>query len=283
MPRLSPQSILWHGLTVFSRIVGLQPLAPAVAAPAAPPLRASPAPLAAAAPASTSCQWSYYPISGGQLQPEQLLYHDPFNTPIGEISTGNLVYTALANGLGGFQPLSSQQSYGSSGWADYRLFNDLIGDVNGDGRSDLVWWSRYQDAAGPASHNLVAVGVANASGAFLVHPAQDFAHDWNGDAFLADFNRDGRADLLWDWPFDNAGVNTYAAARSNGDGTFQNLGPGTVYTGPGTFLVPDGAAGGKMLGGLTLVSFFQDTISNALIVVSSAPPVEKLYLPLVKK
>ena len=30
-------------------------------------------------------------------------------------------------------------------------------------------------------------------------------------------------------------------------------------------------------------SFFQDAISNGLIVVNSAPPVERLYLPLVKK
>ena len=38
-----------------------------------------------------------------------------------------------------------------------------------------------------------------------------------------------------------------------------------------------------MLAGLTLVSFFQDAISNGLIVVNSAPPVERLYLPLVQK
>src|ERR1019366_4265392 len=36
-----------------------------------------------------SCQWTYYPISGGQLQPEQALFNDPDNTPIINLSLGN--------------------------------------------------------------------------------------------------------------------------------------------------------------------------------------------------
>ena len=33
----------------------------------------------------------------------------------------------------------------------------------------------------------------------------------------------------------DADVDTYAVATSNGDGTFQSLGPGAVFTGPGAF------------------------------------------------
>ena len=39
--------------------------------------------------AAAGCQWTYYPISGGQLQPEQPLFNDPDKTPISDLSLGN--------------------------------------------------------------------------------------------------------------------------------------------------------------------------------------------------
>ena len=42
------------------------------------------------ASAATGCQWTYYPISGGKLQPEQFLFNDPDNTPIVNLSLGNM-------------------------------------------------------------------------------------------------------------------------------------------------------------------------------------------------
>jgi hypothetical protein len=81
--------------------------------------------------------------------------------------------------------MSSLQTYGAAGWSDYYSFLDLIGDVNADGRTDLVWSSSYQ-AAAKTRDNLVVVAIANP---------------------------DGKADLLWNnAPLNNTDVDTYAAA-----------------------------------------------------------------------
>jgi len=40
--------------------------------------------------AVTGCQWTYYPITAGKLQPEQPLFNDPDNTPINNLSLGIL-------------------------------------------------------------------------------------------------------------------------------------------------------------------------------------------------
>jgi len=42
------------------------------------------------AAAASGCQWTYYPVSGGKLQPEQLLYNDPDNTPLTDLSLGSM-------------------------------------------------------------------------------------------------------------------------------------------------------------------------------------------------
>jgi len=179
----------------------------------------------------------------------------------------NLVYTALSNGLGGFN-LSAQQVYGASGWADYPYFSDTVGDVNGDGRPDLVWSSSYQ-AAGPTNNNLVVAGLANPDGTLQLGPVQNFGSAWAGRLSLADLNQDGRADLLWNTaPLSNGvDVDLYAAATSNGDGSFTSLGQGSVYTGQGSFQLLPNDDFRKVPSGLTLLSTRQDSISNALFVV----------------
>ena len=111
------------------------------------------------------------------------------------VGDANLVYTALSNGLGGFT-LSAKQTYGASGWADYPYFADLIGDVNGDGRSDLVWSSSRQSVA-KTNNNQVVVGFANPDGTFQLGSVQNFGSAWTGSLTLADLNRDGKADLIW--------------------------------------------------------------------------------------
>src|SRR5207237_10258667 len=76
----------------------------------------------------------------------------------------NLVYSGLASGSGTFT-LGALQTYGGSGWSDYPISQVMVGDVNGDGRSDLVWSSMCQ-AAGHTHHNLVVAGLGNAAGTF---------------------------------------------------------------------------------------------------------------------
>ena len=195
----------------------------------------------------------------------------------------NLIYTALSNGFGGFN-MSGVQNYGS-GWSDYSAYYDVVGDVNGDGRSDLVWFS-FEQAAGNTTNNLVVAGIANADGTFQLGSAQNFGSVWTGDLTLADINHDGKADLLWNntplYP-DEQDVDTYAAATSNGNGTFNNLGPGAVHTGPGDFQTPEANALTRLPTGLTVVSTYQDSISDALVMVSSGPLGGTLYLPLVRR
>ena len=198
------------------------------------------------------------------------------------IGDANYVYTALSNGPGSFT-LSARQTYGSSGWSDYPNSIDLVGDVNGDGRSDLVWSSGYQ-AVAKTNNNLVVAGFANPDGTFQLGSAQNFGSAWTGRLTLADLNHDGKADLLWNQaPYGDTDVDTYAAATSNGNGTFKNLGPGSVYTGQGYFQLPESDARQSVTDNLTIVSNRQDSISNALFVIHGFWPSEKVYLPLVLK
>ena len=81
-------------LIAFSLILALLPAAETSAQPVLPPGgNKSPLTLAEPRPRSlgaTGCQWTYYPISGGQLQPEQTLFNDPDNTPLINLSVGNM-------------------------------------------------------------------------------------------------------------------------------------------------------------------------------------------------
>jgi len=183
----------------------------------------------------------------------------------------NLVYTALSNGVGGFT-LSAKQTYGSVGWSDYPNASDVVGDVNGDGRSDLVWSSGYQSAA-KTRNNLVVTALANSDGTFQLGSFQNFGSDWTGQVALADLNHDGKADLVWNSPpAGDTDVDTYAVATSIGDGTFNSRGPGTVYTGSGYFQIPETNAGNPLPTDLVVASGRQDSISSALVVVNGGLP-----------
>ena len=197
------------------------------------------------------------------------------------IGDANYVYTALSDGSGGFT-LNPLQTYGASGWSDYPYSLDLIGDVNGDGRADLVWSSNYQTAAKTNNH-LVVVGFANPNGTFQLGSVQNFGSAWTGRLSLADFNRDHKADLLWNTaPYGNTDVDTYAAATSNGNGTFTSLGQGSVYTGQGYFELPQTNDASPLPTNLTIVSNHQDPISSAVFVVNGFLA-NKIYLPFLRR
>ena len=205
-----------------------------------------------------------------------------FNDSTCTSKDANLVYTALSNGLGAFT-LSTVQDYGDSGWSDYPQSIDLIGDLNGDGRTDIVWSSAYQHVAKTNNH-LVVVGLANPNGTFQLGSVQNFGSAWSGGLSLADLNQDGKADLLWNSaPYNDTDVDTYAAATSNGNGAFTSLGQGSVYTGQGYFRLPDTDGYGKVPSSLMVVSTRQNPISNALFILNSVFLDKSIFLPLIRK
>lgn len=133
------------------------------------------------------------------------------------------VYVALANADASFQgPVLTLNSFGKStaagGWSDNDLYPRTSGDVNGDGRSDLIGFGESG----------VYVALANGSGGFdspfLASDA--FGHSaasggWiSNDKYprlVADIDGDGAVDLVG---FGGAGV---YVASGNGDGTFDQM------------------------------------------------------------
>jgi len=192
----------------------------------------------------------------------------------------NYVYTALSNGSGSFT-LGALQDFGP-GWSDFPNSANLVGDINGDGRADLVWDSNYQ-AAGPTNNHLVVVGLANPDGTLALGSTLNFGSAWAGYLSLADLNHDGKADLLWnDAPLGSTDVDNFAATLSTGNGTFQSPITGAVYTSPGYFQMPTSEGLRQVPTQLTLISNNQNPISSALFVVNVWLS-QSLYLPLAQK
>ena len=171
---------------------------------------------------AAGCQWTYYPISGGQLQPEQPLFNDPDNTPISDLSLGNPFKgkaTTLAttgstdfNGDGKTDVFrtylrgdgSRQWQYSSGGtgaWQDLAFADDTplqFGEFNGDAKSD-VFASLY-NAGLPAYQWFYSPG---GTGSFV--PLKS-TPDSPARLALGDFNGDGVTDVF---------------TATNQDGTYQ--------------------------------------------------------------
>lgn len=124
--------------------------------------------------------------------------------------TVNRTFVATADAAGAFtfQPGQQHPVYL---WPDYKT---VVGDLDGDGDDDIVWDHLSTDA------NVVWVGLSNGDGTFdLGVPAKNFGSaGWSAyQPFLADINRDGRKDLLWN---SIATVNRSYTAQSLGGGAF---------------------------------------------------------------
>ncbi len=168
-------------LIAFSLILTLLPAAKTSAQPVPAPV-GNKSPMTSAEPRPRSlgaagCQWTYYPISGGQLQPEQPLFNDPDNTPLINLSLGNMfkgksthlnstgstdfdgdnktdVFRTLPRSDGNLQ---WQYSSGGAGpWQDLAYASNTLpasalqfGDFNGDSKTDV--FASYYDTA-PTYH-----------------------------------------------------------------------------------------------------------------------------------
>ncbi|MBE0564528.1 MAG: thiol-activated cytolysin family protein [Krumholzibacteria bacterium] len=103
--------------------------------------------------------------------------------------TTNRLYVGLGSGDGILTMLASQD-HSASGWGAYDTY---FADINGDGRTDLVWNNTY------ATGNGTYAATANANGTYSYRA--HYARSGNGwDTYagvVGDINGDSRADMVW--------------------------------------------------------------------------------------
>jgi len=114
-------------------------------------------------------------------------------------SFGRVLY--LANAAGdGFTYTSTEVEnsfFGSQiGEGDHRM---LAGDVNGDGRSDLVWVARAVNDVYRVVYLANSSGTGFISQGYEVDAYSTLANYNNGRYLLADINGDRRSDLIWSY------------------------------------------------------------------------------------
>ncbi len=99
---------------------------------------------------------------------------------------GGTTTSWLGQASGGF--LSNAGVFSQAVGTDWKVAG--VGDVNGDGRDDLVW---------RAANGTATTWLGQANGGFVSNAAnfnQPVGHDWQV-AGVGDFNGDGRDDLVW--------------------------------------------------------------------------------------
>jgi hypothetical protein len=134
---------------------------------------------------------------------------------IGFNPTQTLVYVGLSNGAGAFtQPQSSWAATGACIGAT----NILTGDFDGDGRTDLL-------CIGTSGNASYSVELSQGDGTFAAPTTTTWSAGGGGwcsnpHVIVADFNGDGKSDLLCN----NPAAGQFEVAFSNGDGSF-TVGP----------------------------------------------------------
>jgi hypothetical protein len=182
----------------------------------------------------------------GDGKPDLLVANECSNSEC----TSGTVGVLLGNGDGTFRPAVN---YGSGGQYDLSV---AVGDVNGDGKPDLVV-SNMCVSSGDCSTGTVGVLLGNGDGTFQTAVTYGSGGQFASPVVLADVNGDGKLDLL----VGNEG--TVGVLLGNGDGTFQaatatetpeelDSGDGSLaiadFNGDGKLDVVSGAAGVLLLG-----------------------------------
>ncbi len=118
---------------------------------------------------------------------------------------------------------------------------ETVGDVNGDGKADLVGAAPHQTQSGVQSYEL-DVCLSNGDGTFTALPPVGGFPKFSGFPFIVDINGDGKADLL---ELQGMGAG-FGFLLGNGDGTFPTPAGGAGFPGPITpFQVRDVTGDGR--------------------------------------
>lgn len=124
----------------------------------------------------------------------------------------NRVHVAFGQADGSFNVAApnDHDQVPPEGWGTYEV---LVGDLNGDGRDDLIWNHR-------GTSNVVYVGLSAGDGGFTFGARQ--VHPLNGwgtyTAAVGDMNNDGKDDIVWNNRLADR-TRTYIGFATGTDGT----------------------------------------------------------------
>ncbi|MFF5202601.1 FG-GAP repeat domain-containing protein [Micromonospora parva] len=132
------------------------------------------------------------------------------------------LFTSLANASGGFGAYFGSYKLPANSWK-WNSFRTIVGDFNGDGRSDLG--AMYYQADGSITMHTALANTSGGFGAFTGSLTVPASAAWKWDAIRltsGDFNGDGRDDaaMLYHHKDDSIELFTSLGTTSGGFGTF---------------------------------------------------------------
>ena len=174
----------------------------------------------------------------------------------------------INNGSGSFTKTENPAALGGAN-AVTGFDGLLLGDFNGDGKTDVLWYK--------SSTGLTRIVSRNADGSFscTVNPITPASIDGTGQLFVADFNGDGKSDILWyqmssgtNRMFINNGSGTAFTYSSNPIAT------GSINASSGALYVADFTGDGKadlFLRAATTTRMFVNNGAGTAFTVYDAP------------